>query len=245
MRTLGRGIPCTAAAILLMSLVTPVEASPTFVGGGGYELYAGADGQRTRSAMATVGAEDGAHSASLTFIRYSDAHTGDGSGYVLAGAIPVTTAATLRAWGSRFVGDETLRAWRVKAGPVFELTGVGAAGLYYSHARDDMGLRSDGASLELAVPISTRFTGRGAAAYAVASDGVRAVQGTVGLGVAPVHALELVAEAGFAHNASLITSSAPSRGPLDPLFGGNQGDAGAEASRMDPVLLFSVRLLLP
>lgn len=236
---------CTGAAITLMSLVTPTEASPTFVGGGGYELYAGPDGQRTRSAMALVGAEDGGRCVSLAYTRYSDARIGDGSGYVLAIGVPVVPAAAVRVWGSRYVGDETLRAWRVKAGPLFELNGVGVAGFYYSHARDDTGLRSDGASLELAVPIGSRFTGRGAAAYAVASDGVRAGQGTVGLGVAPVHALELVAEAGFAHNASLITSSAPARGPLDPLFGGNGGDAGAKASRMDPVLLFSVRVLLP
>lgn len=235
MRILGRGRTCTAAVITVtwMSLVSPVRAAPIFVGGGGYDYYAGPDGQWTQSVMAVAGAEAGGRSASLALMRYSDSMAGDGMGYVLGLGISLTPRSALRAWGTRFVGDETLRSWRVKAGPLVEFPGGGTAGLYFSHAEDNAGFRSNGGSAELTTPLGARFTGRAGAAYATASGGIPATQATVGLGFASTHGVELSAETGLARNASFVTS--PGSGSL----------GGSETSRMEPVLLLGVRVLLP
>lgn len=240
MRILGRARTCmaTAFAVTWVSLVSPVHATPRVVGGGGLEYYEAA-GQRTRSALAIIGAEAPAGSVSLAVLRYSDSHVGDGAGYVLGLGIPLVPTAALRAWGYRFVGDETLRSWRVKAGPLVDLVGGGSLGFYYSHAEDDAGLRSNGAAAEFTTPFGPRLTGRAGAAYVRASDGLQATQATAGLGFTPVHGLEFSAETGFARNAAFLSSPGPSGGI-------GVGDiAGSDASRMDPVFLLGVRVLLP
>lgn len=246
MRILDRGRTCTPAAIIAtwVSLVSPVHAAPVFVGGGGLEYYEAA-GQRTRSAMAIVGAEADAGSVSLALLRYSDSYVGDGTGYVLGVGVPLAPAVALRTWGYRFVGDETLRSWRIKAGPLVEVVGGGSVGFYYSHAEDNAGLRSNGAAAELTTPFGPRFTGRAGAAYASASDGLQATQATVGLGFTPVHGLEFSAETGLARNAAFLTSSGPASGSLPGGIGVGDSGAGSEASRMDPVFLLGVRVLLP
>lgn len=225
-----------------LSLVTPVHATPTFVAGGGLEYYEAA-GQRTRSAMAIVGAEADAGSASLALLRYSDSLVGDGMGYVLGIGIPLRPAMALRAWGYRFVGDEAFRSWRIKAGPLVELARGGTAGFFYSHAEDDFGSQSNGAAVELTAPLGPRFTGRAGGAYA-SSDGLHATQATFGLGFTPVHGLEFSAETGLARNAAFFTSPGAAGGSL-PGGIGVGGSDGSEASRMDPVFLLGVRVLLP
>ena len=248
MRIMGRACVRTAAILIAMSmgLAASALAKPAFVGGGGLEYYDG-PGQLTRSAMAIVGAEDGGRSASLALMRYSDSQVGDGMGYLLGIGVPVSPSASLRAWGSRFVGDETFRAWRVKAGPLVEVVGGSLVGLYYSHAEDNAGLRSNGAVAELTTPLGARFTGRAGAAHATASDGVNATQATVGLGFTPARGVELSAETGLARNAWFLTSSAPSGGSSPGR--GNATTAGliggGSESRMDPVFLLGVRVLLP
>src|SRR5262245_31164943 len=108
---MGRGWMGAAAALTVvsMSCVPAALAAPTFVAGGGLELYDG-PGRRTRSAMAIAGAEAGSRSASLAIMRYSDSQVGDGMGYVLGIVIPLVPSVDLGGWGARFVGDETLRS---------------------------------------------------------------------------------------------------------------------------------------
>jgi hypothetical protein len=231
---MDRGGFCAAAAlaVMSMSLVTSAVAQPTLVAGGGLEYYDGPD-QLTRSAMAIVGAEASGRSASLALMRYSDSQVGDGMGYALGIGVPLAPGAELRAWGTRFVGDETLRSWRVKFGPLAEFAGLSTAGLYYTHAEDNAGLRSNGAAAELTTPLGARFTGRAGAAHASAGDGLNATQATVGLGFAPVPSVELSAETGLARNAAFLTAP------------GSGGLIRSETSRMEPVLLLGVRVLLP
>lgn len=229
----------------LVTFIAPARATAAFSGGGGYDYCAGPGGQRTRSAMAIVGAEAEGTSASLALMRYADDQTGPGTGYVLAVGIPLAAGSEWRAWGSRFVGDESLRSWRIKAGPLVEFTRGSTAGLYYTHAQDNAGLRSDGAAAELTTPLGTRFTGRAGAAYATAPGGLHATQGTVGLGFAPLHGVELSAEAGVARNAAFLTSPGPSRGLPLSLLGEPGGGRSEPSARVEPVVLLGVRVLLP
>jgi hypothetical protein len=228
----GRIGAAAALTVMSMSLVTSAIATPTLVAGGGLESYDG-PGQRTRSAMAIVGAEAGGRNASLALLRWSDSEVGEGMGYALGIGIPLAPSAALRAWGTRFVGDEPgnpsegrVRSWRVKVGPLVEFAGQSTAGVYYSHTEDDAGLRSNGAAAELTTPLGARFTGRAGASHANASDGLHATQATVGLEFAPARGVELSAETGVARNAAFLISPGSS-------------------SRMEPVLLLGVRVLLP
>src|SRR5262245_52267919 len=182
------------AVALLLACASPALASPTWVGGGGYDYYQGPGGQFTRSALAIVGGSDGGGSASLTLLRYFDNVTGDGFGYVGSLGASLAPTAALRIWASRFVGDDSLRAWRVKGGPLFELAQGGTLGVYYTHAEDNAGGRSDGGSADLSLPLpQPQWSARAGLAYAVA-PGVHAGQGTVGLGFTPVHGLELTSD---------------------------------------------------
>jgi hypothetical protein len=236
----------------LVSFVGRVAAAPAFVGGGGYDYSEGPGGQRTRSAMAIVGAEDIRVSASLALLRYSDAQTGNGTGYILGIGVPLMPASWLHVWGSRFVGDETgnppegrVRSWRIKAGPNVEFAAGVTAGLYYTRAEDNGGLRSDAASAELTKLFGPSLTGRLGAAYATASDGVHATQGTVGLGYAPVRGVEFSAEGGLARNAALLSASGAIRRPMLPILGSEPGGGDSQASSSAPVFLLGVRVILP
>ena len=239
----------SASAALTVALITsplPTLAATSLVGGGGYDLYQGPGGQFTRSMLGIVGAGIGGGSASLTLMRYFDNRTGDGLGFIGALGVPISSSAALRVWGSRFVGDDSLRAWRVKAGPLVQFSTGGTAGFYYSHAQDNAGGRSDAAAAEFSLPISARITGRAGVVYATAPGGLPAAQGSLGLGWAPVHGLELSGEFGLARNGAQVTSPGPSRGPLTQLLGGGgTGGGTTQSARVDPLLQLSVRVLLP
>src|ERR1043166_5652152 len=215
----------TAVALVLLALAASASASPSLVGGGGFDYYQGPGGEFTRSALGIVGASAAGGSATLAVMRYADNLTGDGMGYVGSVGAPVSPTTTLRGWASRFVGDDSLRAWRVKAGPLVQIPSGGTVGVYYTHAEDNLGGRSDGGSAELSLPFASRFTGRAAAAFATAPGGLHAGQGSDGLGFTPTHGLELTGEVGLARNGTLTTSPGPSRGPLleGPGEGGGSG----------------------
>jgi hypothetical protein len=236
-----------AVALLLAALAARTAAASSLVGGGGLDYYQGPGGEFTRSALGIVGASAAGGSASLALMRYADNLTGDGTGFTGSVGAPLSPSTTLRGWASRFVGDDSLRAWRLKAGPIFQLAAGGTVGVYYTHAEDNQGGRSDGGSAELSLPFASRFTGRAGAAFATAPGGLRAGQGSLGLGFTPVHGLELTGDVGLARNGTLTTSPGPSRGPLLGLLGGGGGGAPRTRSdaRVDPLLQLGIRVLLP
>ena len=158
------------AWVLTLSIVcapAPSAGSPSLVGGGGIDYSQGSGGESTRGVLAIVGSSVGSGNATLAFVRYRDSATGDGLGWIGAVRAPLARGHGLAASAARFVGDDSLRSWRVKVGPVLELPSGGTAGVYYTHAQDDAGARADAAAAELSLPLSARFTGRanGAGAF--------------------------------------------------------------------------------
>ena len=237
------------AWVFTLSIVcapAPSAGSPSLVGGGGIDYSQGSGGESTRGVLAIVGSSVGSGNATLALVRYRDSATGDGLGWIGAVRAPLARGHGLAASGARFVGDDSLRSWRVKVGPVLELPSGGTAGVYYTHAQDDAGARADAAAAELSLPLSARFTGRASGAYGSAPGGLRTALASVGLGWAPAHGLELTGDLGVSRNGAFATTPGSPSNPLTRLLGrgGSRGGTTRE-TRVDPLLQLGVRVLLP
>src|SRR5262249_30233199 len=155
----------------------------------------------------------------LAALRYDDTNIGIGNAYVAGVGVPVFATATVRAWGTRYVGDETFRGWRVKAGPQFTVPAGPTFGLYYSHYEDNAEGKSDGATGELTMPLVAGLNGRATATHASAPGQPASTAGTIGLSYSPLHALELSGEVGLARG-NAASQAAPPRGVLKKLLEG-------------------------
>jgi hypothetical protein len=252
MHVRARPWPGVVVALLLQASVTPAAAEPvlaaagpSLVGGGGLDYYQGPGGETTRSAIAIAGVVSGDAVGTLSLTRSLDSVIGDGVGFGGSLLLPLDRDQSLCAWGSRFAGDDSLHAWRVKLGPLFKLAGGGTTGVYYSHAADDQGGHADAGTVELALPLRTGFTGRASAAYGSAPGGLRSALGSVGLAWAPGHGLELAGDVGVARNGALSTSPGPVQGPIARLLGRGGGGQTSADGRVDSLLHFGLRVLLP
>src|SRR5437762_11199106 len=206
-------------ALVLLVAAMSAAASPSLVGGGGIDYYQGPGGETSKTGLAILGAVAGRTMGSLSLARYVDNVTGDGLGVIGSLRVPLATDRSLCAWASRFAGDDSLDAWRIKVGPLFELPGEGNVGLYYTYAEDAAGGHSDAGAAELELPLHAQLTGRATAAFGSAPGGLRSALGTVGLGWTPTHGVELTGDVGAARNGALMTGSGPPRGPVDRLLG--------------------------
>src|SRR5262249_27564771 len=146
----GFAVLCAAVSL---STAGSAFAAP-FQVGGGYDYYSGPADQITRTglAMASVGFGPMGN-ASVLGLRYDDNQTGKGNGFAGGIGMPLLPASTLQVWGYRYIGDDTFRGWRVKAGPRFGIPGGSNIGLYYTHYEDNSDTRLDGGLAELSVPL--------------------------------------------------------------------------------------------
>ena len=230
-----------------------VLAGPATVGAapmtavGGFDHYAGAAGQTTNGLLGAVvlGAAGGDLTAAV--VRFDDSDAGQG--YSLTGGLglPVAPTLMLRVTGTRFVGEQDLRAWRAKVGPQFSLPGGRAVTLSYSHYRNHLGARSNAGIAEATTPLVPRLTGRVGASYARAPQGAPVLQGSVGLGWNVAPHFELTGEAGLLNSeGGAGAPGAPGGGLLGglPLVGG--GSEGSSAERLTyGTLSLGVRVTWP
>ena len=233
-------------ACLLSLLTCTSQAGPLTVGGG-YDYYSGPADQTTRSAIGVVGVALGlAGSASLIGMRYDDTHAGEGWGLTAGVGVPVLPELILRAFGTRFEGDESFRAWRLKVGPQLGLPAGQSLSAYYSHYDEEGGAKSDGISAELAMPLVERLTGRATASYAT-SEGLGSGQGSIGLSWTPLHALELSGDVGLASGGASATQPFPSRRARLPLIGGDPppSESPSSESTTETTVLAGIRVWFP
>jgi len=209
-----------ASAVFSAFFPAPASTAPVSVGGG-FEYYSGPGNQITRTAQGIVVMGAGpAGSLSLTALRFDDTNVGEGNALAASLGLPLAALATLRVTGMRFIGDESYRAWRVKAGPELGLPASSRLGLYYTHFEDQADFRSDGLVGEASMPLAGGLTGRANASYAWAPDQLSSKQAAIGLGWAPVRFLEIYGEGGVAVDGALATSPIPSREILPlPILG--------------------------
>ncbi len=219
------GIGTLTAALL--AAVGSAWATPQLGLGGGSDWYAGPGGERLGSLLGFVAASQDRASLALGALRYRDNLVGDGNGALLVAGAPLGAVATARAWGTRFVGDGSFRAWRVKAGPELDLRARRTLGLYFQHDQNNLGGDSNGGIAELAVPCAARLVARLSGGIAAESGGGHSSQGTLGLTWQPRPRLEVAIDAGLAHSGALDSSpiaggTGRGGGPLGglPIIGG-------------------------
>lgn len=243
-----RPLPLTTLCVFACLVPAAVTAAPVTLFGG-LDHYAGALGQRTESFVAGASAAAAIGDLTLAGMRYDDNRIGRGYGMIGGAGLPIGFSTILRVQATRFVGDDSFRAWRAKAGPQFGIPGGGSVALSYSYYEDNLPSTSHGAIGELATPVAGGLTGRMTASCATSPQGPPALQGSVGLGWRPMPRLEISGEVGMTRNAS---------GAAGQPFPGQHGLAGiaplggaATPSSSDPsqeiagTALIGIRVFLP
>jgi hypothetical protein len=232
----------------LQALPSPGAAAP-LAALGGYDHYAGPFGQQTDGVLGAV--VMGAAGADLTLagVRYDDTTIGPGTSVTGGVGVPLAAVAMLRVTGTRFINDDSFRAWRAKVGPQFNLPRGRSVSLSYAHYQDNLAAHSNGVIAEAATPLVARLTGKATTSYATTPQGPSALQGSVGLGWSPVRRFELSGEVGVARNAAGAAGQPfPARGPLDglPLIGGGPGGGPPQDSeKVEGTVLIGVRVIVP
>jgi hypothetical protein len=244
----------TRAAAFTLTLMLASHAAPTaaapLTAVGGYDHYAGPFGQRTDGALAALIVGAARSDFMIAGVRYDDTTIGPGYSVTAGIGVPVGDATRLRVAGTRFIGDDSFRAWRAKVGPQFDLPGGQTLTLSYAHYQDDQATRSNGAIVEVTAPMVPRLGGKASASYATVPQGPAALQGSVGLSWSPVAHLELSGEVGATRNASAAAGQPfPSRGPLDglPIVGGGPPSNSSQdpMRQVHSTVLLGVRVTLP
>ena len=241
-RAVSRWAP---AAVIAVLAATTANAGP-IAAGGGYSYFSGPDGQHTRNAMAIVAAALGPSRCSLTGVRYDDATVGKGTGVVAALAVPLAASTHLRMWGSRYIGDDTFRAWRVKAGPEAKLPAGGTIGVFLMHGEDNASDRTNTAMAELGIPLRPGLAGRATASYAMAAGNANSATGSIGFGWTLLEKLEVSGDVGLADNGAL--GAAPVPGPhhlLALVGGGGAPSSSMPATSFGATVELGVKLLFP
>lgn len=243
----------TRLVLMLSMLTVPavVDASPV-TGVAGYDHYEGPLGQATDGIVGAAVLSVGGGDAMLGGVRYDDSNIGKGYSLTVGAGLPVAPACLLRVNGTRFIGDQSFRAWRAKLGPQLLLPGGRTMTLSYSHYRDDTGVHSNGAIAEATTPLIAHLEGKASASYATVPQGPGAVQGSVGLGWSVIRSLQLSGEVGIARNSSGASGQPfPGGGPLGGLGGGllgggGSGSGGSSANtEVEGTVLLGLRVTLP
>jgi hypothetical protein len=239
------------AASVFVLLIANAPARAAIGVGGGVDGYAGPGGERSSTVLgfATIGQERAA--LALGALRFDDNLVGDGYGGLGVVALPLGPTMLARVWGTRFVGSDTFRAWRVKAGPEFQLGADRTLGVYLLHDESSIAGVSNGATAELGVPLAAGLTGRLTGGMAGVRDAPEAIQGTLGVSWQPQSRFEITAEAGVAHNGGITqipVQHGRGGGPLGlPLFGSNepQGSETTSTTRTEGVFSAGLRVYFP
>lgn len=229
-------------ASLVLGMARPAGAvAPS--GAIGLDLYNGPNGQQTRSALALGGLSFDAGDVLGGLMRFDDTTVGPGYGLVLGGGVPLGGPTSLRVLASRFVGDRDYRAWRVKTGPQWALTGGGTLGLFWVHDTNNLGADTESGAGDLAFPVVHGWTGKLAGAYGRSGD-TDGYAASIGAAWALIPHLELGGDVGVARNPP-ATSPGPSRGILDPILGGSPDPSPSTSNELATTSSLSLRVTLP
>lgn len=237
-----------AALACALALARPAFAVALPVHAGAGADYSTAPGdETTRGVLGFATIEMGAADALGAVMRYDDSRIGAGTGLTGGLGFGLGPMTRLRTTGTRYVGDGDFRGWRVKVGPQVSTPGGASLGLFFTHDDNNVAGRSNGAVGEAEFPVAPRVSGRLNASYTSLGDGVSAVSGAAGAGVAlPAH-LSLAGEVGLAQTGAQGQSFPRSRGlgDLVPLVGGGGGSGSSSDRPFSTTVALSIRAVFP
>jgi hypothetical protein len=163
----------------------------------GYEYFAGPDGQATQTVTGEVEAKYHHMSATLSAGRVHD--IGAGTGWTLGAGlgVPIARRTQLKLNTERASADSGYVAWKVEAGPAFDLGHDRTLTLTYVRVEDTDQTVTNGASAEMEGPlVPDHLTASGTLAY-TNTESLNGIEGTAGLSWTPVDHVEIEGDAGY------------------------------------------------
>ena len=217
--------------------------------------YSSVEGQVTKGVVgAGVLAFQNGGFVSAAGTRYDDNLIGDGVSVTAGVGAPIRSGILARVFGTRWMGENEFRAWRVKAGPFFQWTGGTYVGLSFVRHEQDGGARATGGTVEASVPVAARWRALASGSAASLGDGRESASGSAGVAWQAATRLEVQAEAGIARNGALsstASSTGGGGGPLSglPILGHGQGQAAEsgtiEEGKVSGTINVGLRVLFP
>lgn len=240
------------AGVLLAHLALAAFASPRVIaaplsGGAGIDYSSGPNGQTTKGALGFLTLGVGRGDATTAGARYENSQVGNGVSGTLNVGAPVAKTMFVRAIGTRFLGDETYRAWRLKAGPQFVLPRGQTLSLYYVHFEDQAAGTSNSVAGELKIPMGENLSAQAGATYGALPNGLTNFQGSIGLNWVVAKHLLLMSELGAGENVTTISTSMGGVG-VDHRGSGmrtRQSGGSSTQSQFAATGYFGFRVLIP
>jgi hypothetical protein len=236
------------AAVLIAGTVAPAAAA-TLAGGAGYDLQAGPGGDTWSAPLgfAVVTGDRGNATASLSRFHSNDIGSG-WSGLVNAGLL-FGSHVGARAIGVRSVGDGDYRAWRLQAGPIFQIDSDRSVDIYVARFEDSNDARLDQLGAEGDFPLSARVSGLVGGAVGHRKDGATSAQATGGITWSAWKHLLLFSQGTFGKNIAATSATSGSAGSGGPLGSGPRGHMArtteSTGSPLQGMVLAGIRVVVP
>jgi hypothetical protein len=219
--------------------------------------YSSVEGQVTKGVLgaAVLGFQSGGF-LTAAGTRYDDNLIGDGFSVTAGVGAPIGGGILARVFGTRWIGANEFRAWRVKGGPFKRWDSGTYVGLSFVRHEQDDGATATGGIVEASVPVAARWRAVVSGSAASLGSGGESVSGSAGMAWQAASRLEVQAEAGVSRNGALGTtttsgSSGGGGGPLSglPLIGRGPDrtaeQATTESRNLSGTVTMGIRVLFP
>lgn len=193
--TSARGLLSAGVLVLGFGLggaALPVEAALT--AGVGADYFSGPDGQVVRDVLGYAGTSTPRTDLTLAVARYDNSHIGPGTSVSAIGTFLVEPTVLLQLSGTRSVGSQDYRAWRLSMGPILGIGQGRWLALTLSRSQDNFGTGATGLTSELSVPLSPKVGGSVRGALASVEEGGTSFLGTAGATWSPARRVQLFGE---------------------------------------------------
>jgi hypothetical protein len=154
-----------------------------------------------------------------------------------------------RAIGVRSLGDGDYRAWRIQAGPIFQIDSVRSVDIYLARFEDSNAARLDQLGVEANFPLSESVGGLVGAAAGDRRDGATSAQATGGLTWSAGKHLLLFSQGTFGKNIAATSATSGSAGSGGPLGSGPRGHMAqpveSTGSPLEGMVLAGIRVVVP
>ena len=192
--TSARGLLCAGAIVLGLGLAGAPPSEAALTAGVGADYFAGPDGQIVRDVLGYAGSSTPGTDLTFAVARYDNSNLGPGTSVSAVGTFLVKPTVLLQLSGTRSVGSQDFRAWRLSAGPIFGIGQGRWLALTLSRSQDTFGTGATGLSSELSVPLSPKVAGSVRASLASVEAGGTSFLGTAGALWSPARRVQFFGE---------------------------------------------------